>query len=171
MNAALFKTSIAGLTIRSATEADTAVLLDFIRQLAAFEKLADKVVATEAVLRASLFGTRPYAEALIAELDGKPAAFAIFFTNFSTFIGEPGLSLEDLFVVPAHRGRGLGRAMMIVLARIAVARNWRRFEWSVLDWNTPAIDFYRSLGAVPMSEWTVQRVSGDALKLLSEKLC
>jgi GNAT superfamily N-acetyltransferase len=126
-------------------------------------------MANEAGLAAHLFGERPYAEALIAEVDGEPAGFALFFHNFSTFVGKPGLYLEDLFVRPAFRGLGLGKRLMVRLARIALERDCGRFEWSVLDWNTPAIDFYRSLGATGMDEWTVQRVDGEALKALASQ--
>lgn len=155
------------IVIRPAVREDAGQILTFIRELAEYERLAHEVVADEAGLAARLFGDRPYAEALIAEVDGTPAGFALFFHNFSTFVGKPGLYLEDLFVRPAFRGLGLGKRLMVRLARIAQDRDCGRFEWSVLDWNTPAIDFYRSLGAVGMDEWTVQRVDGDALKALA----
>jgi len=155
--------------IRSATAGDAALLLAFISELAAYEKLSHEVVATEETLRHSLFGPRPVAEALIGECGGRPAAFAIFFHNFSTFLGRPGLYLEDLFVKPAFRGRGFGKAMLARLARLAKERGCGRFEWSVLDWNEPAIRFYKSLGAVPMEEWTIHRVAGRALDELAEK--
>lgn len=155
------------IVIRPAAREDAGQILTFIRELAEYERLAHEVVADEAGLAARLFGDRPYAEALIAEVDGTPAGFALFFHNFSTFVGKPGLYLEDLFVRPAFRGLGLGKRLMVRLARIAQDRDCGRFEWSVLDWNTPAIDFYRSLGAVGMDEWTVQRVDGDALKALA----
>ena len=151
------------IAIRAAQPADVPLLLQLIRELAEYERLAHQVVASEAELAESLFGGRPAAEALIAELDGKPAGFAIYFTNFSTFLGRPGLYLEDLFVRPAVRRRGVGRALFRHLARLAAERRCGRFEWSVLDWNQPAIAFYRSLGAVPLVEWTVFRLTGEAL--------
>jgi GNAT superfamily N-acetyltransferase len=151
------------IDVRTAGPSDAALLLELIRELAAYEKLADQVVATESMLAETLFGARPAAEALIAELDGAPAGFAIFFPNYSTFLARPGLYLEDLFVKPALRRRGVGRALFGRVAQLAVERNCGRFEWSVLDWNTPAIDFYRSQGAVPMSDWTVFRLTGEAL--------
>ena len=149
--------------IRSATAADVPIILDFILQLADYEKLAHECVATEAKLHASLFGERPAAEVVIAEYDNIPCGFALFFTSYSTFLAQPGLYLEDLFVHPNSRGHGIGRQLMQHLAQLAVSRGYGRFEWSVLDWNTPAISFYRSLGAQPMKEWTVQRLVGDAL--------
>jgi GNAT superfamily N-acetyltransferase len=151
------------VTIRAAQPPDAALLLELIRELAEYERLASQVVATESDLAASLFGERPAAEAILAEIDGQPAGFAIFFTNFSTFLGRPGLYLEDLFVRPAVRRRGVGKALFLYLARLAVERRCGRFEWSVLDWNQPAIAFYRSLGAMPLVEWTVFRLTGDAL--------
>lgn len=155
------------IAIRPAVVADAGLILAFIRELAEYEKLSQEVVADEAGLAAQLFGERPRAEVLIAEVDGAPAGFALFFHNFSTFIGKPGLYLEDLFVRPAFRGLGLGKRLMVRLAQIAIERDCGRFEWWVLDWNTPAIDFYRRLGAVGMDEWTVQRVSGEALRALA----
>ncbi len=155
------------IAIRPAIAADVGLIFAFVRELAEYEKLSHEVVTDEAGLAAQLFGERPHAEVLIAEVDGAPAGFALFFHNFSTFVGKPGLYLEDLFVRPAFRGLGLGKQLMVRLAQIAVERDCGRFEWSVLDWNTPAIDFYRSLGAVGKDEWTVQRVSGDALRTLA----
>ena len=155
------------LSIRPATVADVALVLTFIRDLAEYERLAHEVVATEPLLRETLFGERPGAEVVIAELDGEPVGFALFFHNFSTFLGRPGLYLEDLFVRPAARGHGVGRALLARLAAIAVERGCGRFEWSVLDWNEPAIGFYRKLGAVPLDDWTVQRVTGEALHRLA----
>jgi GNAT superfamily N-acetyltransferase len=151
------------VTIRAAQPNDVPVLLELIRALAEYEKLAHQVVATPADLTESLFGKRPAAEAILAELEGEVAGFAIFFTSFSTYLGRPGLYLEDLFVRPAQRRRGVGRALFQHLARLAVERRCGRFEWSVLDWNQPAISFYRGLGAVPLVEWTVFRLTGDAL--------
>ena len=154
--------------IRLAHADDCATILGFIRDLAEYEKLIHEVVADEAVLRATLFGARPAAEVLIAQddVDG-PVGFALFFTSYSTFLGKPGLYLEDLFVRPAARGKGFGKALMIELAKICVARDYGRFEWSVLDWNEPALAFYRSLGALPQSEWTVQRLTGTPLAALA----
>ena len=155
--------------IREATEADVPLILEFIRGLAEYEKLADKVVATEEVIRESLFGRKPYAEVLIAEADGDSAGFALFFHNFSTFIGRPGIYLEDLFVKPQYRGRGFGKALLVRLAALAAARGCGRVEWAVLNWNRPAIEFYESIGAVPMNEWTVYRLTGEALRKLGDQ--
>jgi GNAT superfamily N-acetyltransferase len=160
------KSSIA---IRFATAADTPLILHFIRSLAIYEKLEHEVVADEAALRATLFGARPAAEVVLAEIDGTAVGFALFFTSYSTFLARPGLYLEDLFVEPAARGRGAGLALMSALARIAVERGYGRFEWSVLDWNTPSLEFYRALGALPQSEWTVQRVVGEPLVALAAR--
>ena len=155
------------LHLREATEEDIPLLLDLIRQLAAYEKLAHEVVATEISLRDALFRGRRVAEAVIGEYAGQPVGFALFFHNFSTFLGKPGLYLEDLYVLPEHRGRGHGQALLTHLAKIAHARGCGRFEWSVLDWNEDAIGFYRKVGAVPLSDWTVFRLSGDALTRLA----
>jgi GNAT superfamily N-acetyltransferase len=157
------------IRLRQAQVADTQQILAFISELAEYEKLAHEAVADEATLATQLFGDHPAAEVVIAEVDGQPAGFALFFHNFSTFLGQRGLYLEDLFVRPKFRGLGLGRRLMIHLAKLAVERDCGRFEWSVLDWNTPAIDFYRELGASPLDEWTVQRVTGDALKALAAR--
>jgi len=155
------------LRIVAATESDVPVLLFFIRKLAEYEKLSDQVSATEEHVRKALFGEGRVAEALLAYLGSEPAAFAVFFHNFSTFLGQPGIYLEDLFVDPPHRGMGIGKALLIELARIARARNCGRLEWAVLDWNESAIEFYRSLGAVSMDEWTIFRVTGHALARLA----
>lgn len=160
-------TASAELTIDEATVADVPEILRFIRALAEYERLADAVVATEDGLRQSLFGPRPYAECLIARWKGEPAGFALFFHNFSTFLAQPGLYLEDLFVEPGLRGKGIGLALLKRLAAIAVDRNCGRLEWSVLDWNESAIGFYRSLGAEPLDEWTIFRLKGEALARLS----
>lgn len=157
-----------GFEIRPATEEDVPVILAFIRKLAEYEKLAHEVAATEAGLRATLFGPRPFAEVIIGFWQGQPAGFALFFHNYSTFLGKPGIYLEDLYVDIEHRGRGFGKALLIHLAKLAVARDCGRLEWAVLDWNEPAIRFYRNLGAVPMDEWTVYRVTGAALNKLAE---
>jgi len=151
------------LSIRSATPADISLIGQFIRDLAEYEKLAHEVRFDEAVMAQKLFGPRPFAEVLIGEIDGTPQGFALFFHNFSTFEGRPGIYLEDLFVRPDARGSGLGKALLGKLAALAVERDCARLEWSVLDWNTPAIDYYKALGARPMDEWTVYRVDGDAL--------
>ncbi len=155
--------------IRKAKESDAHLIVWFIRQLAEYERLSHEAVMTEESLRQSLFGPRPAAEVLLGYSEDKPAAFAVFFHNFSTFLGKPGLYLEDLFVVPEMRGRGFGRAMLVELARIARERNCGRFEWAVLDWNEPAIEFYKKLGAVPMNEWTIFRVAGEALERLANE--
>ncbi len=157
------------LSIRPATIDDVPLIRQLIVELAEYEKLAHAAVATCDDLRAQLFGERPAAEVLIGEVDGEPAGFALFFHTFSTFLGKRGLYLEDLYVRPAYRGAGLGRHLMAALARIAVQRDCGRFEWSVLDWNQPAIDFYRRLGATGMDEWTVQRLEGAALHALAAR--
>lgn len=157
------------LRIRFATADDVSLILTLIRGLAEYERLANEAVATEADVRASLFGDRPAAEVLIAEVGNDAAGFALFFHNYSTFLGKHGLYLEDLFVFPAHRGRGIGRALMQRLARLAVERECGRFEWWVLDWNEPAIRFYESLGARAMSDWTVYRLTGEPLERLARE--
>jgi len=155
--------SAANLRILPATECDVAVILGFIRKLAEYEKLSHQVAATEELLRETLFAGRRVAEVLIAYLGDEPAGFALYFHNFSTFLGRPGIYLEDLFVEPEHRGKGIGKALLIEIARIAKERNCGRLEWAVLDWNQPAIDFYRGLGAAPLDDWTLFRVTGEAL--------
>lgn len=165
----LLKTDLPGLVLRFAEETDVELILDFIRGLAEYEKLADAVVADAATLRDSLFGARRVAEVVIAEHRGEPAGFALFFHNFSTFLGRPGLYLEDLFVRPELRGHGIGRELLACLARLAVERGCGRLEWSVLDWNEPAIGFYRRLGAVAMDEWTVYRLAGPALEAMGKR--
>lgn len=155
------------LAISPAQPADVPLVLALIHGLAEYEKLGHEVVATEDKLMRSLFGGRPAAEALIARYQGSPAGFALYFHNFSTFLGQPGLYLEDLFVKPEFRGHGIGRAMLVYLAGLAVERGCGRFEWAVLDWNRPARDFYESLGAKPMSDWIIHRVSGEALTRLA----
>jgi len=154
-------------SIRQATEQDIPLIHSFIRQLADYERLSHEAVMTEETLRESLFGPRPFAEVLLGYAGETPAAFAVFFHNFSTFRGRPGLYLEDLFVIPEMRGRGFGRALLVELAKIAVERNCGRFEWAVLDWNEPAIGFYKKLGAIAMDEWTIFRVTGEALERLA----
>jgi GNAT superfamily N-acetyltransferase len=150
-------------SIRNATGEDVPLILSFIHELAEYEKLSHKVSATEEILRNSLFGERPVAEVLIGESDGRPAAFALFFHNFSTFLGRPGIYLEDLYVRPEFRGQVIGKAMFSRLARLAKERGCGRLEWSVLDWNEDAIRFYKKLGAVPMDEWTTLQVTGAEL--------
>jgi GNAT superfamily N-acetyltransferase len=157
------------LAIRFAAPADVSTILQFIRGLARYEKLEGEVVADEAALLATLFGSRPAAEVLLAERAGSAVGFALFFQSYSTFLARPGLYLEDLFVEPAARGQGVGLALMSALARIAIERGYGRFEWSVLDWNTPALEFYRALGAVPQSDWTVQRLIGAPLERLAKR--
>lgn len=153
--------------IRPATSADIPTILHLVRELAAFEREPDAVTASETDLHAALFGPRPAAEAVIAEEDGAVLGFALFFHNFSTWTGKRGLYLEDLYVTPAARGKGIGTALLRHLAQEAVARGCARFEWSVLDWNADAIAFSRAMGAVGMEEWTIQRVTGEALERLA----
>jgi GNAT superfamily N-acetyltransferase len=155
------------MLVRHATEDDVPLILQFINELADYEKLSHEVVATEGTLRESLFGGRRYAEVLISEHDGAPAGFALFFHNFSTFLGKPGIYLEDLYVRPEFRGAGLGCALLSRLARLAVERGCGRLEWWVLDWNEPSIGFYKKIGAVPMDDWTVYRLTGEALEELA----
>lgn len=150
-------------SLRSATVNDVPLILDFIRGLADYEKLAHEVVATEDALRRTLFGSPPAAHVVIAEVGGQPAGFALYFFNYSTFLAQPGLYLEDLFVKPAFRGHGTGKALLLHLARLANARGCGRMEWSVLDWNEPAIKFYESIGARRMREWQICRLTGPAL--------
>lgn len=156
--------------IEPATERDVPLMLRFIKALAEYEKLAHEVVATEASLRESLFGPQPSAEVIIAYAGTEPAGFAVFFHNYSTFLGQPGLYVEDLFVLPQWRGRGLGRQLLAYVAHLAVTRGCRRLEWAVLDWNEPAIRLYRVLGARPMDEWTVYRLTGEALEKLAKEV-
>jgi GNAT superfamily N-acetyltransferase len=156
------------LTIEPATEADLPLIRALIGELADYEKLADEAVATLDSLRDSLFGSRPSAETLIARSGGESAGFALFFHNYSTFLGRHGLYLEDLYVRPAFRGRGIGRALLVHLARLALARGCGRFQWAVLDWNRPARDFYESLGALPHPSWVSYRIEGDALRRLAD---
>ena len=156
------------LTIRPARPGEAALVLQFVRELAAYEKLTHEVHATEAMIDGALFGAHARVFCDFAEWDGVPVGFALWFLDFSTFSGRSGVYLEDLFVRPAYRGRGIGKALMVHLARRCVANGWARFQWSVLDWNTPSIAFYTSLGARLMDEWTVARVSGDALERLAK---
>jgi GNAT superfamily N-acetyltransferase len=153
--------------IREACEQDVPQILAFIKALADYEQLGHEVVATEARLQSTLFGDNPVAHVVIAEFDSRPAGFALYFFNYSTFLAKPGLYLEDLFVLPEFRGKKIGKSLLVHLAKVAVDRGCGRFEWSVLDWNTPAIEFYRAMGAIAMEGWTVQRVTGDALNQLA----
>jgi GNAT superfamily N-acetyltransferase len=161
-------TQAGSLKITSATRADVPLILALIGELADYEKLRHEAVATEESVANALFGAKPSAEAVIARLDGEPVGFALYFHNFSTFLGRPGLYLEDLFVRPSFRGRSYGKALLSYLAALAVQRNCGRFEWQVLDWNKPARDFYESLGALANSAWINYRISGDALRRLAE---
>ncbi len=165
----MIATAQPGVALRFAQASDAPLVLAFIRELADYEQLPHEVLADADSLAESLFGETPAAEVVIAEVEGMPAGFALFFHNYSTFLGRRGLYLEDLFVRPAYRGKGLGRVLMSFLAKLSVERDCGRFEWSVLDWNTPAIDFYRSLGARGMDEWTSQRLTGPALHALAEQ--
>lgn len=155
------------LIIRDAEPRDAALVLSMIRALAAYEKLEHEVVATEELVRAGLFGARPKAHGLICEIDARPVGFAIWFYTFSTFRGRAGIYLEDLYVEPEYRGRGVGAAVFRHLARRAVAEQCGRFEWAVLNWNEPAIKFYERMGSVPMNEWHVRRLSGERLEALA----
>jgi GNAT superfamily N-acetyltransferase len=155
--------------LRSAARDDVPVIAELIRGLARFEKLEHEVVMTEDLLAAALFGERPYAEVVLADDDGRPVGFALFFHNFSTFLGRPGIYLEDLFVLPEQRGQGIGRMLLEHLARLAVERGCGRLEWAVLDWNRDAIQFYERLGARPNSDWTVYRLAGEALTDLARQ--
>jgi GNAT superfamily N-acetyltransferase len=162
----VINTKIQGVTLRMATIEDTGLILDFIKQLAEYEHLLDEVIATEELLKKTIFEQKS-AEVVFAELDGNPVGFALFFHNFSTFLGRPGLYLEDLFVKPEVRGRGIGKLLLSYLAKLAIDRGCGRFEWWCLDWNEPAIDFYKSIGAIAMDEWTVFRVCDNALTNLA----
>jgi GNAT superfamily N-acetyltransferase len=159
--------SASGFSIRPAGPEDAELLVNLVRELAAYEKLEHQARATPDAFRRHLFGPRPAAEAAVAELEGEPVGFALWFNTFSTFRGEPGLYLEDIFVKPSYRGRGIGKALLAAVARQAVERGCGRLEWSVLDWNSPAIGFYRSLGARPMDEWTVYRIDDGPLRRLA----
>ena len=162
-------TPIPGFTIRLATAEDVPLILRFIKGLAEYEKLSHEVTATEERLRETLFGARQVAEVLIGEYHGDAAGFALFFHNYSTFLGRPGIYLEDLFVKPEMRGRGFGKILLTYLAKLATERKCGRVEWSVLDWNEPSIQFYKKLGAVAMDDWTMYRLTGQALTNLAEE--
>lgn len=156
--------------IKFATPEDVPLILSFIKELAEYEKLAHEVKATEADLHTTLFGKRAYAEVILAYLDNKPVGFALFFHNYSTFLGKPGIYLEDLYVKPETRGKGIGQKLLSYLAQLTLERNCGRLEWWVLDWNESAITFYKKLGAIAMDDWTVYRVTGDALDKLAAKI-
>jgi GNAT superfamily N-acetyltransferase len=160
---------MSGTLVREASGEDVPLILSFIRELAEYENLYHEVVATEETLRANLFGERQFAEVLIAEHDGAPAGFALFFHNFSTFLGKSGIYLEDLYVKPELRGAGIGKKLLVHLARLAKDRGCGRLEWWVLDWNAPTIGFYEKLGAVAMDDWTVYRLAGAPLDDLAAK--
>jgi GNAT superfamily N-acetyltransferase len=162
----MFQPHIPGFEIRVATESDVATILSFINKLAEYEKLSHEVAATEALLRETLFGPRRTAEVAVGTFEGAPVGFVLFFHNFSTFLGRPGLYIEDLFVEESFRRRGFGGALLRYVAKLAVQRKCGRLEWSVLDWNQPAINFYKKLGAIPMEDWTVFRVTGENLQNL-----
>lgn len=164
-----YETKTPDFRIRMAVKEDTPLILQFIRGLAEYEGLSDQVVATEEILNNNLF-VKKQAEVIIGEYKGKPIGFALFFHNFSTFLGKANLYLEDLFVTPSYRGLGAGKAMLACLAKIAVERDCGRLDWWCLDWNEPAIKFYKEMGAKPMAEWTVFRVDGDALPALATRL-
>ena len=157
------------IDIRRAAESDIPLILEFIQDLATYERLRDSCVATEEKLRDTLFSERPAAEVIIASIDGEPMGFALFFHNYSTFLAQRGIYLEDLFVRSSSRGKGVGYALLSALARIALERNCGRLEWAVLDWNQLAIDFYKRIGARPLDDWTVFRLTGDALAELARK--
>lgn len=154
-------------SLRFATAQDTALILEFIKELAHYERMSDQVFATEELLHDTLF-TQKKAEVLIGEYQGKPVAFALFFHNFSTFLGRPGIYLEDLYVKEEYRGMGFGKTILKTLANLAKDRGCKRMEWSCLDWNAPSIGFYKSLGSIPMDEWTIYRLQGEALDRLAE---
>ena len=154
-------------SIRPACIEDCDIILTFIRELADYEKLLHEVVADISSLENTLFGDKPYAEVIMADFQGEAVGFALFFHNYSTFLGKPGLYLEDLYIRPAMRGRGFGKSLLAYLASLALSRDCGRLEWWVLDWNKPAIDFYQSLGAEPMEDWTVNRITGEALRTLA----
>lgn len=159
-------TSIPKFVIRKAIRGDVNLILDFIKQLAVYERMLNDVVATEEALDEFLFCENPFAHVIIGEFNGEPVGFALFFTNFSTFLGRPGIFLEDLFVKPEHRGKGFGKSLLAFLAKIAFDNNFGRVEWSVLNWNEPAINFYKKLGAIPMDEWTVFRIMDGSISRL-----
>ena len=156
-------THLKEFVIRDTTVEDSELILNFIKELAEYEQLSHEVVATIETLRETLFGEKAYAEVVIGEFEGVPVGYALFFYNFSTFTGRPGIYLEDIYVNKEMRGKGFGKCLLAYIAKLAVERNCTRVDWSVLDWNEPSIQFYQSIGAIPMEAWTVQRLHGDAL--------
>ncbi|TFH26762.1 MAG: N-acetyltransferase [Bacteroidia bacterium] len=162
-------TNIDQFSLRLAEAKDVPLILDFIRKLANYERLSHEVVATEEDLKKYLFGQKRMAEVILGYEGEVPVGFALFFHNFSTFLGKPGIYLEDLFVLEEHRGKGYGKRLLTYLAKLAMERDWGRLEWAVLDWNEPAIEFYKSLGATLLDEWIVNRVTGESLVKLAEK--
>lgn len=165
----LIKTKSEDIKIHFANENDVGIILSFIKDLAEYERLTNEVVATEEKLRKTLFGNKKYAEVLIAEYKNQPAGFALFFHNYSTFLAKPGIYLEDLFVKKELRGKGIGKALLSYLGVLAIERDCGRIEWSVLDWNEPSIKFYLNLGAVPLKDWTVFRITGNTIKKLADE--
>ena len=159
-------TRIDGFTIRHASESDVPLILQLVKQLAEYEKLSHEVVATEEDFRRNLFGEKRYAEVVIGDYHSLPVGYALYFHNYSTFTGKPGIYLEDLFVRKEHRGKGFGKALLAYLAKLAVDQNMGRYEWAVLDWNQPSIEFYESFGATLMKEWIITRLTGDNLRQL-----
>jgi len=157
-------TTLENFTIRNATIDDSELILNLIKELAEYEKLLHEVTATKEILEETLFSERPFGEVIIGDFEEKPIGYALFFYNFSTFTGRPGIYLEDIYVQPNMRGKGMGKCLLAYIANLAVKENCTRVEWSVLDWNTPSIKFYRSIGAIPMDGWTVQRLDGESLK-------
>jgi GNAT superfamily N-acetyltransferase len=162
------ETKIKGFTLKKVEEQDCGLLMELIKELAVYEKMIDLVESTEALYKKALF-EKKVTEAVIGEYEGKPVGYAIYFHNFSSFVGRPGIYLEDIYVRPEYRGRGFGKAMLAYVARLAVERDCGRLEWCVLDWNKPSIDFYRSLGAQSLDDWTIYRLDKDTLKALSEQ--
>ncbi|MHC1705883.1 MAG: GNAT family N-acetyltransferase [Bacteroidales bacterium] len=165
----IIQTEIRGFTLKTTNRDDTGIIISYIKKLAEYERLLDKVVVTETELQQYLFGERAYAEVLLAYENDECVGFALFFHNFSTFAGKPGLYLEDVYIDPEHRGKGYGKVILKHLASVALQRGCARFEWSVLNWNTPAIEFYRALGAVPMEDWTVFRMDTEAMRILTNE--
>jgi GNAT superfamily N-acetyltransferase len=163
------QTPIEGFIIRTATAEDVSLILWFIKGLAEYERLSHEVIATEEGLRRNLFGSHPKAEVIIGEYKSEPVGFALYFHNFSTFVGKPGIYLEDLFVIPEMRGKGFGKVLLQYLARLTVERDCGRLEWAVLDWNEPSIRFYESIGARTMKEWLINRLDGEELTELANK--
>lgn len=167
MTSSRIHTTLPGISLRQAERPDAALVLDFIHKLAAYEKLSHEVQATLGDVEDALFGARPFAEVVIAELEAAPVGFILWFPNYSTFVGKPGIHIEDLFVLPHARGRGIGKCLLAWAARVAQERGWGRVEWSVLDWNEPALRLYQSIGAEAKTEWVLQRLAGAALARLA----